>query len=426
MKTEPEPKTENGGQGIEPPTPGNSPSSHSAAGLRWFLSKTVREASAMRKHVHRMLCAQRDILSPQAVSGVSGALSEMQTAIQAGVAKAELRKQMDKLEEAANKWLKPYPNAQWRENVEVFLVALAVAMGIRTFIVQPFKIPTGSMQPTLFGVTSENLLTKPGFQIPTGLHRVREWFEGISYIDVKAKASGTLEPITPPVGIRIINFWQKVYIGGVAHPIWFPPDYGQGELGSPHRAALQLGRRYEKGDQVIRLKVQAGDHLFVDRMTYNFRKPTRGEIIVFQTAGIQLLPQDQFYIKRLVVLGGERVQIGDDRHLRINGERLDAGRPHFENVYSFDPRTPPRDSEYSGHVNQTVADAHRVPGMLAPLFPNENAVQTTSHDGYMVMGDNTVNSFDSRGWGEFPAGNVIGRSYFVYWPISSRFGWGHR
>jgi signal peptidase I len=425
MKTEREPKIENAGQGIKTPEE-NPPGSRAAVALRWFLSKTVREASAMRKHVHRMLCAQRDILSPQAVSSVSAALREMQTAIRSGVAKTDLRKQMDELEEAANKWLKPYPNAQWRENVEVFLVALAVAMGIRTFFVQPFKIPTGSMQPTLFGVTSENLLKQPDFQMPTGLKRVREWFEGVSYIDVKTKASGTLDGITPPVGIRIINFWQKVYIGGVAHTIWFPPDYGQGQLGDQHRAALQLGRRYEKGDQVIRLKVQAGDHLFVDRLTYNFRQPTRGEIIVFQTAGIQPLPQDQFYIKRLVALGGERVQIGDDRHLRINGDRLDSGTKYFENVYSFVPGAPPRDSQYSGHVNQTVADAYRVPGMLAPLFPNENAVQTISPNSYMVMGDNTVNSFDSRGWGEFPASNVIGKSFFVYWPITSRFGWGHR
>ncbi len=63
------------------------------------------------------------------------------------------------------------------ENVEVLLVALAVAMAIRTFFLQPFKIPTGSMQPTLFGVNSENLLGDKSFVRPTGWERVKEWFE---------------------------------------------------------------------------------------------------------------------------------------------------------------------------------------------------------------------------------------------------------
>jgi Signal peptidase, peptidase S26 len=44
----------------------------------------------------------------------------------------------------------------------------------------------------------------------------------------------------------------------------------------------------------------------------------------------------------------------------------------------------------------------------------------------MVMGDNTVNSLDSRAWGYFPSDYVIGRSFFVYWPITERFGWGYR
>ena len=44
----------------------------------------------------------------------------------------------------------------------------------------------------------------------------------------------------------------------------------------------------------------------------------------------------------------------------------------------------------------------------------------------MVMGDNTCNSFDSRAWGSFPAANVIGKQFFVYWPITDRFGWGNR
>ena len=112
----------------------------------------------------------------------------------------------------------------------------------------------------------------------------------------------------------------------------------------------------------MKLRVNAGDHLFVDRITYNFRPPKRGEIIVFETKGIDSLPQDQFYIKRMVAMGGERVQIGDDRHLIINGKRLDASTPHFENVYSFNPKEPPRDSHYSGHVNFPY---------LAPCFQNK-------------------------------------------------------
>src|SRR5437867_314401 len=122
--------------------------------IRWFLSKTVRQAGAMRKHVEKILNHQRDILSPQAIAAVETATRDLQTAAAEKSDPAALEKQMEKLETAANKWLKPYPNAAWRENIEVLLVALTVAMGIRTFFLQPFKIPTGSMQPTLFGVTS--------------------------------------------------------------------------------------------------------------------------------------------------------------------------------------------------------------------------------------------------------------------------------
>jgi signal peptidase I len=182
---------------------------------------------------------------------------------------------------------------------------------------------------------------------------------------------------------------------------------------------------FRKGEQVVRLKVQSGDHLFVDRLTYNFRKPTRGEIIVFETTGTPIPQQDTFYIKRLVGLGGECIQIGNDRHLIIDGRHLSASTAHFENVYSFDPKQPPEESQYSGHLNQLVADQYQK-GRLAPKFPDESTKHDIPPDHYMVMGDNTVNSLDSRSWGEFSASKVIGKSYFVYWPITSRFGWGHR
>ena len=386
--------------------------------LHWFLSKTVRQATAMRKHVQKLLNHQRDILSPRAVNAIEVAMANCQQTVAENADKPALERQMENLEKAANKWLKPYPSPAWRENVEVLLVALAVAMGIRTFFLQPFKIPTGSMQPTLYGVTSENLINQPNFKIPTGLTRIREWFKGISYIHLVAENDGSLELVESPFRILIFNIWQKLVVGGKTFIIWFPPDYGAPPAGSLEgRAGLRRDQSFRKGEDIVKLRVSAGDHLFVDRMTYNFRPPKRGEIIVFETKGIKKLPPDQFYIKRMVARGGDRVQIGDDRHLRLSGNRLDASTPHFENVYSFNPKDPPNESQYSGHVNSPF---------LAPIFQDQPEGVTVAPDHFMVMGDNTMNSYDSRAWGDFPATNVIGKSFFVYWPITDRFGWGNR
>ena len=432
-----DPKTvSNPRPGVSQPTVSSKPPPASSGSLlQWFLSGTVRHATAMVKHVRKLLNHQRDILSPQAISAVQAGMAELQAAIGGEADKAALEKQMEKLEQVANKWLKPYPNAAWRENIEVLLVALTVAMGIRTFFLQPFKIPTGSMQPTLFGVTSVPDFTRgfdasmeakrDGLVIPTGWQRIREWFEGISYIHIVAESDGELKAIDPPTRLLIFNLWQTLVVGDKSYTIWFPPDYGQPRL--QDRAGLHLGQQFHKGEDIVKMEVAAGDHLFVDRLSYNFRTPDRGEIIVFETKGIQGLPQDQFYIKRMVAMGNERVQIGDDRHLIINGKRLDASTPHFEKVYSFDPRQPPRESQYSGHVNEKVVREY-YPNMyipLAPLFPDASATFTVRPDHYIVMGDNTMNSLDSRTWGDFPSSNVIGKSFFVYWPITDRFGWGY-
>jgi signal peptidase I len=169
-------------------------------------------------------------------------------------------------------------------------------------------------------------------------------------------------------------------------------------------------------------------------LTYNFRKPNRGDTIVFETAGIPQemrdrwsIPDDEFYIKRLVGLPGEQVQIGDDRHLRINGQRLDATTPHFENVYGFDPKQPPRESEWSGHINGTVAQEYNINNLAGvPLFPDENTTYYVPTNSCLPMGDNTCNSLDSRFWGAIPENYVIGKSFFVYWPLTKRFGWGNQ
>jgi signal peptidase I len=421
--------------------------------LRWFISQTIRNACAARKHYRRLLSAQRDLLSAQAIAAVELKLDELSAAIAEGHT-GRINVKAEELQFAAEKWIKPYPNAAWRENVEVLLVALSVAMAIRTFFLQPFKIPTGSMQPTLFGVNAypdyipmfEALrmgqpdVVRTEFQkdakqqndmvIPTGWKRVEEWLQGNSYVHFVAPTDGSVDDISPPKRFLIFNIYQTIVFAGVNYTIWFPPDYGDPPLRV--RAGLLEGRVFRKGEDVIKIRVTTGDHLFVDRLTYNFRKPSRGDIIVFETAGIpederekdnRNIPDDEFYIKRLVGLPGEKVQIGDDRHLIIDGHRLDATTPHFENVYGFDPKQPPRESQWSGHVNGTVAREYDIFNLGAvPYFQNQQTVVDVPPNECLPMGDNTCNSLDSRFWGPIPEKYVIGKSFFVYWPLTSRFG----
>src|SRR5436309_2371622 len=149
--------------------------------LQWLFSRTVRHAGQLHKHVHKLLSAQRDILSPPAITAISEAMEGLKKVISEKAERKALEGRMTNLENVANKWLKPYPNAGLRENVEVFLVAIAVAMAIRTFFLQPFKIPTGSMQPTLYGITYENLMERPEVEIPNAISGFfKFWLTGIS------------------------------------------------------------------------------------------------------------------------------------------------------------------------------------------------------------------------------------------------------
>jgi signal peptidase I len=390
--------------------------------IRWFFSRTVRDAVEMRKHVLKLLCAQRDILSPEACESITQACEALRQTLLSGGDKAAIRAGMEALEAVAVNKIKTYPNAVWRENVEVFLVAIAVAMGIRTFFLQPMKIPTGSMQPTLYGITYEDMNKNKDSKAPTGLSRwVDLIFYGTTYYNHVATEGGVFQIIDDkPRRVFPLVYRQQYKVGNESFTIWFP-----GENFFEHiygKTGFLPGHVFKKGEDILNVKVVAGDHLFVNRLTYNFTFPKRGDIVIFETRGIDALPPDTYYIKRLVGLGNDRIRIGDDHHLVINGTRLDASMHPFENVYTFDPEYKP--DHYFGHVNQTIA-SRITRGSLAPLFPEQTSEFIVPNNHYMVMGDNTMNSSDSRTWGSFPREKVIGKSSFVYWPLSSRFGWSH-
>ncbi len=391
----------------------------------------------MRQHVSKLLAAQRDALPAAAVAAVEQALDELRGTIEQGAGKVALQEQMGKLEQTANRWLRPYPHAAWREIIEVLLVALGVAMAIRTFFIQPFKIPTGSMQPTLYGITHENLGAKPDVKIPGRLARFGEyWCNGVSYFHETAPADGRLQAVKSPVKFLLFNLKQEYLFAGAWQTIWFPVDdlFVRGGLVS--RTGELADRAFRRGEDLFKLKVTAGDHLFVNRVKYNFVHPERGDIIVFKTKGITRLgEQNTYYIKRLVGLGGERLELRRDfelalkgrteevvivpvGHLAVNGRDLSASTKNFEELYSFSH--PPKDAK----VLPYLENHHYGHAMLEGLQPGgEHRIQP-GH--YYVLGDNTLNSSDSRYWGDFPRDLVIGKSSFIYWPISKRFGFGYR
>jgi len=164
--------------------------------LQWFLSGTVRQACDLRKHVLNLVAAQRDLLPTDGIKAIEEACAKLRATLGTRADKAAIQTEMAILETVANQWLKPYPHASWRENVEVLLVAIAVAMGIRTFFLQPFKIPTGSMQPTLYGITHESFRGREDVKFPSGLSAlVDSWLSGVPYFRVVCEADGELREV---------------------------------------------------------------------------------------------------------------------------------------------------------------------------------------------------------------------------------------
>lgn len=162
-----------------------------------------------------------------------------------------------------------------RENLESILWAVALAVVIRTFIIAPFKIPSGSMRPTLM----------------------------------------------------------------------------------------------------------EGDRILVSKFLYRFREPTRGEIIVFRYPENPKRP----FIKRLVGLGGEQVEIKDG-HVLINN-------------------LPPEELMLQAFYYHNQGE-----------FGQEGDVVQVPEDSYYVLGDNSSSSHDSRFWGFVPKPLMIGKALCVFWP----------
>ncbi len=146
-----------------------------------------------------------------------------------------------------------------------------------------------------------------------------------------------------------------------------------------------VGQRTQVSGSSMETTLSDGDHLIVDKISYRFEDPERFDIIVFPFQ----YDTDTYYIKRIIGMPGETVQIDDSGTIYIDGEVLEEiyGREVIQN--------PGRASD--------------------PILLGE--------DEYFVMGDNRNNSSDSRdpSVGNIHRRDIIGRAFVRIWPIS-KFG----
>jgi signal peptidase I len=135
------------------------------------------------------------------------------------------------------------------------------------------------------------------------------------------------------------------------------------------------------------------DKLIVDKVSYRFNNPQRGDIVVF-------LPTDTIqksdptlkdaFIKRLIGLPGDKVELQNGR-VYINNKPLQENYLAKGQLTSID-------------VCTSIAQPYLSKPIIVP--PNS----------YLMLGDNRRNSYDSRCWGTVPRNHIVGRAVVRFWP----------
>ncbi|OYW73292.1 MAG: signal peptidase I [Verrucomicrobia bacterium 12-59-8] len=400
----------------------------------FFTPRYLKHAKLLHKGVTRFINYKRDILPQAKLDEITALRTSLEQAMRARD-KERLAVLNDEINKACEKALPHVEHSDIGENVEVFFVAIVIALGIRSYIAQPFKIPTGSMQPTLYGLVANH--TEQDVT-PNLFVQCKDWVAGRSYYNVVAKRSGFLrsqEPVSEHSFLGFFAHCRLHFEDGGTQWIWAPmrqlitdpegfnlgmdrylnlPVKADGQNITPdaqveRRIQESKGTYVTQGQLLARGTLDTGDHVLVNKMIYNFRRPSRGEVFVFTTKNIRspymrvsVEEGSQHYIKRLVGVPGDRLEVKSPE-LWVNGKP--AEEFGMKRVASMQ-------GDYKGYGNFGFLSR----GLVRELSNRENTRE------YWAMGDNSYNSSDSRYWGTVPERNLVGPGLFCYFPLGRNWG----
>ncbi len=365
-----------------------------------------------------------------------------------------------------------YPLTSATDYTDMVIMAAIVAGAIRSFFLQPFKIPTNSMWPTYNGMTAE--VRSPDEPAPDLARQAFDKLQWTWTYVIPAELSGEVAiPVVMQRGERGMEYglrarqrtgdggifgtgvWKGVadkhelQIGGRLQAVTVPADFGletvllrtyfpeearlklprqdqdrwrvvfakaarEGRIQSgPNGPVLLTGRQATAGKTLLNFDILTGDMLFVDRMSYHFVEPSRGDTFVFRTNTIPGLndqygqPSQNYYVKRLAGTPGQKLRVSPQGELLVDGQVVTSPEPMVLNSRRA------MDQGYYGYLPDAGGDRYAIP------LDQEH---TVSAKHYFALGDNSANSFDSRGWGEVPADAVVGKPLFILHPFTSHWG----
>ena len=370
--------------------------------MLFFTPKYVKHGRLYIKEAQKRVSYHRDRWEPATVDVFQREIGRLEGAIKSRD-ENEVKNCEESLEKLCSQYCPLPKNASIAENVEVVLVAIIVALGIRTYFLQPFTIPTSSMFPTLNGIMGKRTTDEPPNLLVQAWHTAAY---GRTWHNVVAEADETITRMGEDKrgGLRALFTYTRIDTDK-GNTYWI----NETERPVVDTFKIGPGRSFLKGETIARGYTDTGDHVFVDKFSYHFRKPTRGEVFVFTTQNIPAMgnlgppPQkpSQFYIKRLAGLPGDELRIAAPE-LFHNGHR--AEEPGFRRVMEgtkFEPK-----DEYRGYSNS-----------IPPLLVSPSETFAVPPKCYFALGDNSYNSSDSRAWNTVPQDNLMGSGFLVYWPF---------
>ncbi len=419
----------------------------------WFSRKEKKDAKNLLSAAYKVYNYRRDLMPEGDALRMEKLMDEIEELIlDDKLSSDDYSKASSELEKLMKKnGGKIYPFSSMADNVETIVVVGIIAISVRSFFFQPFKIPTNSMYPTFYGMTPK--VYKAGEDSPGAAGKIWRFITlGAWNYSADAANDGTLfVEINPPdspkrngglfaseiLREKKFGFWPSVereytfFVGdGLPKKISVPSDFNldavimesyplgdasgnyvneaskRGLIFSKNGKYFMKLADLKKGDRIINFDILTGDMLFVDRVTYNFRKPEIGEAIVFMTKycdGMTRMnggiPDDKYYIKRLVGKEGDELKVERGTLLR-NGKPISGSVAFDKNAKS--------EGKYKGYKNEGC-------------FEYGDSVRVSPKK-FFAMGDNSSNSLDSRYWGEVPEKAVVGKSVIITYPFTSRWG----